>query len=450
MTAPAIRYTPDGRLVIPPFECHCGAEHREPSIDIYVGKNLLAKLPKAIRRRDLGTKCTLVADKNTYALAGREAERVLREAGFDVSLCVVEREGDMEPDETAVGEVLLSMTMETEFLISVGSGSVTDITRITAAHTERPFVCVGTAPSMDGYTSTVAPLMFRGLKINAPAVCPEIILCDIDILRTAPKEMFLSGVGDVLGKYIAKADWQIGHIINDEACCPVCCALAIGAANRLLANIDEIAKRTEKGTKLLIEALLLAGVTIMIIGNTRAVASVEHSLVHYWDMELIRMGKKPARHGTAVGVATLLVWPYFEAFAKLDPASFSSEKAVSANPSREERVAFMNEHYGERSAAVIMRENPEDFLTAEEVERRALRARDRFEDLCKAIGKLPAREEIERAIRTLGGPTTPEEIGVDEELLRRSLACAKDYRSRYTLFKTVAELGLLLEDLPRA
>ena len=447
MPAPSIHYTSDGKLVIPPFECHCGCDHRGPAIDIYVGKNLLRKLPGAIRRRDLGTKCLLVADRNTYALAGRDAERILREAGFDVSACVVEREGDMEPDETAVGEVLLSMRMDTEFLISVGSGSVTDITRITAAHTERPFVCVGTAPSMDGYTSTVAPLLFRGLKINAPAVCPEIILCDIDILRTAPKEMFLSGVGDVLGKYIAKVDWQIGHIVNGEDCCPVCCALAIGAANRLLENIDEIAARTEKGTKLLIEALLLAGVTIMIIGNTRAVASVEHSLVHYWDMELIRMGKRPARHGTAVGVATLLVWPVFERFASLDPYSFSLEKAIAANPTREQRIAFMNEHYGERSAAVIMRENPEDFLTEEELSRRVLCVRERFDEIRKAIGKLPDRAAIESAIRTLGGPIAPGEISVDEELLRRSLACAKDYRSRYTLFKTIAELGMPLDDL---
>lgn len=443
----SVQYDENGRLILPELECSCGCEHHESKIDVYIGKGLIPKLPEYIKQRGLGRKCVLVADKNTYALAGRDAQRALVAAGFDVLLCLVEREEDMEPDESAVGEVLMTMTMDTEFFVSVGSGSVTDITRITAAHTRRPFVSVGTAPSMDGYTSTVAPLLLRGLKINAPAVCPQIIVCDLDILRTAPREMFLSGVGDVLGKFIAKADWEIGHIINGEPCCPVCCDLAIGAAQKLLDHMDEIAQRTEMGTKLLIEALILAGMTIMIVNNTRAVASVEHSFGHYWDMEMLKAGLKPARHGTAVGVATLLVWPVFERFAALDPASFRLERALANHPSRDERIAFMNEHYGEKSAAVIMRENPEDFLDERELQRRFDAAVSRFDEIRAVIAKLPDSAQIREAILKLDGPVTPAEIGVDDELLKRSIACAKDYRSRYTLFKTIAELGLNAEDL---
>ena len=104
----------------------------------------------------------------------------------------------MEPDERACGEVLLTMQPETEFLISVGSGSITDTTRVVAVRTGKPFVCIGTAPSMDGYTSVVAPLILRGVKIHRAANCPEIIVCDLDILRTSPMPMVVSGIGDVL------------------------------------------------------------------------------------------------------------------------------------------------------------------------------------------------------------------------------------------------------------
>jgi glycerol-1-phosphate dehydrogenase [NAD(P)+] len=104
----------------------------------------------------------------------------------------------------------MTMRMDTEFFVSVGSGAITDITRTVAAQTERPFVAGATAPSMDGYTSSIAPLLMRGVKIHVPAVCPELIVCDLDILRTAPEWMFAAGVGDVLGKYIAKADWMLG------------------------------------------------------------------------------------------------------------------------------------------------------------------------------------------------------------------------------------------------
>jgi hypothetical protein len=36
-------------------------------------------------------------------------------------------------------------------------------------------------------------------------------------------------------------------------------------------------------------------------------------------------------------------------------------------------------------------------------------------------------------------------LGVDERLLNLSMRCAKDYRTRYTLFKTIDECGLLDE-----
>ena len=154
--------------------------------------------------------------------------------------------------------------------------------RINAARTGLKFVSVATAPSMDGYASAVAPLLHRGVKIQRPAVCPDVIVCDLDVLSTAPMEMIASGVGDVLGKYIAKVDWQLGQIVNGEAYCPVCAGIVMDAVNALVQNVEEIAARTEKGMQVLIEALLLSGVTIMIIGHTRAVASVEHNIAQYW------------------------------------------------------------------------------------------------------------------------------------------------------------------------
>ena len=54
-------------------------------------------------------------------------------------------------------------------------------------------------------------------------------------------------------------------------------------------------------------------------------------------------------------------------------------------------------------------------------------------------------------MRRLGAQMTPADCGVDEHLLNVSMHCAKDYRTRYTLFKTLDECGLLedyLADYP--
>ena len=50
-------------------------------------------------------------------------------------------------------------------------------------------------------------------------------------------------------------------------------------------------------------------------------------------------------------------------------------------------------------------------------------------------------------MKVLNAHLTPEEEGIDTELLNVSMHCAKDYRTRYTLFKTIDECGLLEEYL---
>lgn len=446
-----LEYDANGKLLISGIECACGCAHTLPSQDIYVGANLIARIPGYIRARGLGTHCVLVADNNTYEIAGRDVSRTLSAAGFDVIECVIVRDGPMDPDERAVGEVLLSIQPETEFLVAVGSGSITDTTRVNAARTGLPFVSVGTAPSMDGYTSVVAPLTFKGLKIHRSGPCPEIIVCDTEILRTAPLSMVCAGVGDVLGKYIAKCDWMIGNIINDEPYCDVCGEIVTDAINKLLKNIPDIRARTEYGIRVLIEALLLAGVTIMIIGHTRAVASVEHNIAHYWEMQQMLRGNRAPSHGASVGVATLMVWPIFKKFASEDISNLDMDAIRAKRLNRTEREQWMISAYGGANARAIMSENEGDFLTWEEQQRRILRAQQRISDIRAAIALMPEYDEICAAMVELGAPLTPAECGVGDDLVHLSMHCAKDYRTRYTLFKLLDECGLLdkyLTDYP--
>ena len=440
-----ISYDQNSRMTINGLDCTCPYNHEELTKDIYVGTNLLPHLPKYIEKRTLGTHCVLVADNNTYDVAGRQVQEILEAAGLHVILCLIRREHPMDPDERACGELLLSIQPQTQFLISVGSGSLTDTVRICAMRTGLPFVSVGTAASMDGYTSVVAPLLLRGVKIHRAGVCPDIIVCDLDILRTAPLSMVQSGVGDVLGKYIAKADWQLGNIINDEPYCPICDEIVTNAVNQLLENIDEIRARSEKGIRILIEALLLAGVTVMIIGNTRAVASVEHNIAHYWEMMQLIHGNHPPAHGASVGVATLLAWPMFTRFAKEDLSKLDLDAIRAARISREDREKWVLHAYEQEAGQAIIRDNPEDFLSWEEQERRIRRAQERFAEIQAAFAELPDFARIETAMKDLGAEMTAAELGVDDELLNLSMLCAKDYRSRYTLFKLLDECGLLEE-----
>lgn len=419
--------------------------HEKPDMDIYIGTNIIDNCVNYINARNFGKNAVLVADNITYRIAGKKVESLLKSSGYNISLCLLEREGELEPDESAIGEILYAMEKGTNFLIAVGSGSINDLTRYVAVNTKLPFVSVGTAPSMDGYTSVVAPLLNRGLKINKPATYPKVLICDLEIMRNAPYPMLISGFGDVLGKYIAIADWRVGKIINGEAYCPVAVDIVNQAVQKCIDNIDGIKAQTEAGVQSLIEALILAGLTILIIGNTRPVASVEHNMAHYWEMmKLLRKEHAPS-HGTAVGVATGYAVKFYEEFLKLNPANLNKAEIKGKRLSREAREKFICEKYGPKFGTSIIKENPDDFLTWEEQERRIDAFIQNFDLIKKEVALVPSWSEVKEIFQRLGSPITAADIGIDASLLEDTLLCAKDYRNRYTIFKTADEIGVLDE-----
>jgi len=433
------------QLILPKIECDCGMPHDVPDIDIYIGSNIVKDCVEFIGKRNFGRNAVLVADNITYPLAGELVERLLTQAGYHISLCLLEREGVLEPDEAALGEILYAMERQTDFLIAVGSGSINDLTRYVAVMTGKPFVSVGTAASMDGYTSVVSPLLNKGLKVHKPGVYPKVLICDLEIMRNAPLPMSISGFGDVLGKYIAIADWRLGRIINDEPYCPVSVDIVSQALQKCVDNMDGIKGQTTEGIQSLIEALILSGLTILMIGNTRPVASMEHNMAHYWEMMQLVRKVTPPSHGTAVGVATGYMIKFFEEFLSRDFAKVDLEKVKQNRLPHEERKKLILEKYGPQFGSAIIKENPEDFLTWEEQERRIKRVIDREAEIRRELEFLPTWSQVKAIFERLGAPLSAADIGLSDSQLYDALAFGKDYRSRYTVAKTADELGILDE-----
>ena len=93
-------------MIIPEISCGCGFPMRYPIL-MSIGSGT-AGVRGYIRKRDLGNKLVLVADNIAYEVAGRKVEEYLGRR-FQVTLCLLEREEGLKPDETALGEVLLAM-----------------------------------------------------------------------------------------------------------------------------------------------------------------------------------------------------------------------------------------------------------------------------------------------------------------------------------------------------
>ena len=94
-------------------------------------------------------------------------------------------------------------------LVSVGSGTVTDLAKQAAAELDVPVVVVQTAASVNGYADSLSVLVRDGAKRTVPSVWPSALIVDHDVLRGAPDRLTRSGVGDATAAWTGPADWYL-------------------------------------------------------------------------------------------------------------------------------------------------------------------------------------------------------------------------------------------------
>ena len=305
------------------YSCACGKSHKVDIQAIRVGSGVMQELPGILR--DLGAShIFLVADNYTYEAAGRQVEQLLDQAGLAYHKRVFQTETPLVPNEYALGSVLAAMTSQDDMLLAVGSGTLNDVTKYVSARTGIPYVIAATAPSMDGYASTVAPTILDGFKTTLPAVYPAAIVADVDILKDAPMPMLTAGFGDIIGKFTSLADWRLSHQLNGEYYCPEVAGVIEAAVETCAANAQALAQREPQAIQAVTEALILSGLAMGMVGVSRPASGAEHQMAHYWEMDALRRGEEHPLHGNAVGVGTVLAASLYEMAAEYLPQGFAA------------------------------------------------------------------------------------------------------------------------------
>lgn len=365
------------------FDCSCGRHHNLPIKKIVIGKSVLQKLPE-IAAEFKGRQVYMISDNNTWKAAGEKAHQLMVEDGFDIKSYMFET-GDeiLIPDEVAVGRMLMEMPLDTALIVSVGSGTLNDMGKFLSSRTGVPYIIVCTAPSMDGYVANGSPLICGGQKISFVATLAYGVIGDTEVMKEAPMHMIHAGLGDVLGKLTAIADWSLAVEITNEYRCDTCVKLVEEGLKRCIDNAAALKKRNEVAILYLIEALTLTGVTMSLVGVSRPASGAEHMLSHYWEMDFIMRHKFPELHGVKVGIATTIIAEVFE---------------------------------------ILGDDIPEDTRKLS-----------------------PKREFVEDLLNSAGAMVSPKEVGIDRELFHRSLIEAYTVRKRYSVLQYAKEKGRLEE-----
>ena len=304
------------------YSCACGKSHKVDIQAIRVGSGVIQELPGILR--DLGAShIFLVTDNYTYEAAGRQVEQLLDQAGLSYHKRVFQTETPLVPNEYALGSVLAAMTSQDDMLLAVGSGTLNDVTKYVSARTGMPYVIAATAPSMDGYASTVAPTILDGFKTTLPAVYPAAIVADVGILKDAPMPMLTAGFGDIIGKFTSLADWRLSHQLNGEYYCPEVAGVIEAAVETCAANAKALAQREPQAIQAVTEALILSGLAMGMVGVSRPASGAEHQMAHYWEMDALRRGEEHPLHGNAVGASAVIAASLYELAAAELPQGFT-------------------------------------------------------------------------------------------------------------------------------
>ena len=139
-------------------KCDCGKEHNCSIEKVYIESDAIKKLTLLCRDYN---HILLVADGNTFSVAGDEVEKAL--TGKTLEKVIFDGEKLLIPDETAIKEVKKKIS-EKELIIGIGSGVIQDLCKYVSFFSKIPYIIVATAPSMDGYASDGAAMILKGIR----------------------------------------------------------------------------------------------------------------------------------------------------------------------------------------------------------------------------------------------------------------------------------------------
>ena len=422
-------------------DCPCGKDHRIDINTIEVASGSLTKIADLIRQ-DGFTKPFIIADCNTHKVAGERLLELLAEAEINFSSYVF-ADQELIPDEMALGKLGMNYDPTCDLVIAVGSGTLNDLSRFFSHRLGLPYYIVATAPSMDGYASSGAALIRNNLKTTFECQMPRAIIADLDVIRTAPKEMIAAGFGDVIGKYTCLADWKLSAIINGEYYCDQVVEMTRKSLERTVSLQEGIAQGDPEAIGGLMEALLMAGIGMSYVGNSRPASGSEHHLSHFWEMRFQAEGKKAIFHGTKVGIATVLMARLYQFLSEEE----FDEKSIAS------RTAPYMENWESGIREAFLAAAPGVFQLEEETQKNSLSAREerikviatKWPQIREVLDEVPAPEQVIGLIRGAGGAVNSAEVGINAELVRQGVLYAKEVRPRYTMLQLLWDLDLLAE-----
>jgi glycerol-1-phosphate dehydrogenase [NAD(P)+] len=431
------RYSQDGTL-----HCECGREHHMGTRKIQLGAGVIQNLPEVLR--DLygaDVKLWILSDENTEGAAARLCKQLL--ADFKISASVL----PAEPRPRTTIQIIESLSKEAgagnpDLILSVGGGTISDIAKMVSLNLDVANWCVMTAASVDAFTSGTSALKLKYRHKTEPARASEYVFADLEMLEKAPELMFLSGVGDLLAKYLSYLDWKISALISGEYICEQTARLCLDSARQAMSAVKTLADNRREAVQSLADAALVSGLAMQTLVSSRPASSAEHTIAHSWEIGGDVGNPELELHGLLVGLSCrCLLEGYKTLYDELGNLDIDPEARVQelcAEPHWEQTLSPAIQPFRQQ-----MQEEMSDWVSDGEVYRhhleKILMHREQIVDL--AIGLLKELDQAVAVLSDLSYPFSLADYRLDPQQVLASARYARFLRNRYSTFNLIHEIG---------
>ena len=383
-----------------------------------MGSDILYRVPEVFSQQFPGKGAIVIADKNTWKVAGEAVTDFLRKAGIQTDTFIFPMDkfhAEWEYVEMVESEVKASG----KIAVSVGSGVINDLCKLASHHLKQGYLCVPTAASVDGYSSFGASITFEGLKQTFECPAPVAIVADSKVIASAPKWMTAAGYADLAAKIPCGAEWMIADLFGTEPIIPDAWHVLQDVINDILGKPEAVAAGDPDAIGDLFAGLTLSGIAMQIARSSRPASCTDHLFSHYLDMTGHRFKGELQSHGFQVAIGTLTMCAFFDEFLKMDLTKIDVDACVNAWPSLEEEIDRAHEIFKhfvntELGATEIRKK----YADKEGVRRQLTLVKENWPALKeKYRAQVWPFEKMRKAFATVGAPVEPMDIGITRDQL---------------------------------
>lgn len=419
---------------------------------LITGRGVVCRTAEMFSSLFPGKKAVIVADENTWKVAGKDAQKSLDDAGIASEKPYIFPAKDFYAEWQHIEALESYLAGIDAIAVAVGSGVINDTVKLVSHHLGRRYMCVGTAASMDGFTAYGASITKDGNKQTFDCPAPLGFVMDSEIAAAAPKELAASGYADLIAKIPAGADWMLADVVGSEMIDSFAWDLVQNGLKESLSDPAAVFAGDVEKTQALADGLLMSGFAMQAIQSSRPASGTEHQYSHCWDMEDLCFEGKHVSHGFKVGIGTLVSTAELEFLLEKGLENIDVDACVEAWKSWEEMESeirtLMEGKPGHITRALV--EAKGKYVDKEDLRSQLETLKAAWPELSVKIREqIISFDQVRENLRLVGAPYEPEMIGVTRERFRQTVSYIPFMRSRFTNIDVIYRLGWMDEFVER-